>query len=314
MKNIVAISPYTFQGINFKNQPYEAWERLGGKVASSHYPHRIFHGIAYRYELPALWKSCKEARLRFVQPVSIKFDTFPDYMFYEIIPFIWDCWPKYYEQTCRWLQRHQVRTAIFTSSQTAERMQERFPKMNIMFCPEGINTIEYHEGNALETRTNKLYEIGQGNRCFLKTHYAKDYERLSELPIKGLLPTKQSYIDALCNAQITVTFPRCDLMPEETGDIETLTQRYWEAMLTRSVIVGRAPKELTDLIGYNPVIDIDRRDPIGQIEAILTHIRDYQPLVDKNRQVALEKGGWEMRMKKVVRWLTSCGYECSIIQ
>ncbi len=317
MKTVKAVAPYTHPGLlNFKTPPYEALVKLGGQTAKAHYPWRSFHGAAYRWELPScsLLKSKKVARLRFVQPVSIKFDTFPDYCFYEIIPFIWDCWPKYFELTCKWLQKHRVRTAIFTSSQTAERMRERFPKMNIMFCPEGINTVEYSEGKPLESRTNRLYEIGQGGRCFLKTHYANDYERLSELPVKGLLPTKQSYIYALCNAQVTIAFPRCDLMPEETGDIETLTQRYWEAMLTRSVIVGRAPKELIDLIGYNPVIDLDKKNPIGHIEHMLDHIRDYQPVVDRNRRVALEKGEWQVRMSEVAKWLTSCGYDCGITE
>ena len=102
------------------------------------------------------------------------------------------------------------------------------------------------------------------------------------------------------------------MMPDETGGIETLTQRYWEAMLTRSIIVGRAPEELIDLIGYNPVIDLDRQNPIEQIENILLHIEDFQPLVDKNRETALQMGDWKKRMREVAEWLTSCGYNCNI--
>lgn len=312
MKLVKAVSPYIYpNGINFKHKPYEAWVRCGGQVAKAHYPARPFHKLAFLFELPTLWRNKKEARLRFVQPVSIKFDTFPDYCFYEIIPFVWDCWPRFFELTCNWLQNHKVETALFTSSQTAERMKERFPQMNILFVPEGIGATEYCEGKPLNQRTNHLYEIGRGKRCFLKSQYPKEYERLSSLPADGLIPDKESYIEELCNAQVTVTFPRCDLMPEETGDIETLTQRYWEAMLTRSVIVGRAPKELIDLIGYNPVIDLNKKNPIEHIEDILGHIEDYQPLVDRNRQTALEKGCWKQRMKDVIQWLTSIGYVCT---
>lgn len=301
-----------YKGINFKHKPYEAWCKLGGKTAPSHYPFSLFHSFAYKWELPLLWKSEKEARLRFIQPVSIKFDTYPDYCLYEIIPFIWDCWPKYFEMTCDWIQRHRVKTAIFTSSHTAEKMSVRFPEMNIRYVPEGVDTKEYKEGEQLKQRKNPLYEIGDGRRCFIKTQYPEEYERLSKLPVKGLLPDRKSFIEALCDAQVTVTFPRCDMMPEETGGIETLTQRYWEAMLTRSVIVGRAPKELIDLIGYNPVIDLDRQNPIEQIENILLHIEDFQPLVDKNRETALQMGDWKKRMREIAKWLTSCGYNCNI--
>ena len=340
MKTVKAVAPYIYPGgINFKHKPYEAWVRLGGQVAPAHYPPRWLHGWAFRYEIPTWGGSIvqkfrsskvlramlsngqnseqilnchREARLRFVQPVAIKFDTFPDYAIHEVIPFFWDCWPDNYDETADWLRRYEVRTAMFTSSQTAEVMQRRFPDINILYVPEGIDVKEYGGGLSLKQRENPLYEIGQGRRCFLKTHYPEDYERISILPANGLLPDKESFIRALCEAKVTVTFPRCDMMPEETGGIETLTQRYWEAMLTRSVIVGRAPKELIELIGYNPVIDMDKTHPIGQIENILAHIEEYQPMVDKNRETALKMGDWNVRMTWVADWLDSCGYDCGI--
>jgi hypothetical protein len=114
------------------------------------YPWRPLHGLAYRYALPCIKQSREEAHLRFVEPVSINFDTFPDTAFYEIIPMIWDCWPCYFEKMCTWIKKHKIRTAIFTSSQTAERMRERFPDMNIMFCPEGIDVSCYKEGRVLK--------------------------------------------------------------------------------------------------------------------------------------------------------------------
>lgn len=326
IKRIKAVAPYMYNGINFKQKPYEAWCKLGGETAPSHYPPRWLHGLAFRYELPMVVKGLRskvrsalplcrakkgqgEARLRFVQPISISFDTFPDYAIYEIIPFIWDCWPDSFEKTACWLKKHNVKTAMFTSSQTVEKMKKRFPEMNILYVPEGVDCKEYGPGLKLKQRKNPLYEIGGGKRCFLKTQFPEEYERLSKLPVKGLLPDRKSFIEALCDAQVTVTFPRCDMMPDETGGIETLTQRYWEAMLTRSVIVGRAPKELIDLIGYNPVIDIDKQNPIGQIELILSHIEDFQSIVDKNRETALQMGDWKKRMKTVAEWLNSCGYD-----
>ena len=131
-KNIKAVSPYIHPGfLNFKLAPFEAWKRLGGDVVKSHYPPKCLHGAAFRWELPTIWKSKKVARLRFVEPVSLLFDTFPDYARYEIVPMFWDCWPCYFEKTCEWLRRHQVKTAIFSSRQTAEKMKERFSGKNM---------------------------------------------------------------------------------------------------------------------------------------------------------------------------------------
>ena len=74
-------------------------------------------------------------------------------------------------------------------------------------------------------------------------------------------------------------------------------------MLSRMVMIGRAPKELTDLIGYNPVIDIDPTNLQEQIKNIKDNITAYQPLVDRNRETALRLAPWELRMREVKKWM-----------
>ena len=69
------------------------------------------------------------------------------------------------------------------------------------------------------------------------------------------------------------------------------------------LMIGRAPKELTDLIGYNPVIDIDPTNLQEQIKNIKDNITAYQPLVDRNRETALRLAPWELRMREVKKWM-----------
>ena len=161
---VKAVPPYVHpEYLNFKDSPYTAWVKCGGQTADAHYPARLFHGFAFRWELPTLWKNKKEARLRFVEPISLYFDTFPDYARYEIIPLVWDCWPCYFEKMCNWLRKHKVRTAIFTSSQTAEKIRKRFPEMNVMWCPEAVDTSLYAAGKPLKERTIDVLEFGRGS-------------------------------------------------------------------------------------------------------------------------------------------------------
>lgn len=112
--------------------------------------------------------------------------------------------------------------------------------------------------------------------------------------------TDKDFSERIVNAKVTIAVPRCDVVPICH---ETLTQRYWECMLSRMVMVGRAPKELTDFIGYNPVIDIDYNNLYGQIKDITSNIERYQPLVDRNRETALRLAPWELRMREVKEWL-----------
>ena len=309
-KQVKAVAPFRYpDAFNFKMPVFEAWVRMGGKTISSHYPSRKLHGIAYRYELPTLYRSKSVAQLRFVQPLSLYFDAFPDYIYCEIIPLIWDCWPIYFEKTCKWFEKHRVRTAIFTSSQTAERMQERFPEMSILTITEGICIENFEDGEELKSRVISLYEIGSIKRGYFRKKYTEEYKSLFTKPKEWGFRTQEDYKRLLQNSKVTVIFPKSVTEPEKAQGIETLTQRYWECMLSRILMVGHAPKELTDLVGYNPVIEMDMGHDLEQINELLAHIENYQPLVDRNRETALKMGSWDIRMKQVMEWLKGVGYE-----
>lgn len=305
-KKVFAVAPYN-HGINFKMQAYDAWVKTGGMTMPTHYPWRAFHKFAYDCELPSFHKSDKIAQLRFVEPVSLNFDTFPDYARYEIIPIIWDCWPKFFETTCQWFIKHDVRTAIFTSSQTADMMRKRFPRMNILTITEGIDIARYHEGKDLSQRKIDVLEFGRNNGLF-KEGFKADIVHLHSDGKKKMFQSDEEFYSALENSKITVCLPRCDTDPQLAGNIETLTQRYWEAMLSRMVIVGRAPKELVSYIGYNPVVEVNRENAVEQVCELIKHIEDYQSLVDKNRQIALEMGDWTIRMNLIRHSLTNLKY------
>ena len=305
-KILKAVAPFRHPGfLNFKQAPFKAWKENEGMVAGEHYPLRFLHGAAYRWELPTIWKSKMEARLRFVEPVSLSFDTFPDYARYEVVPMFWDCWPCYFDKTCDWLKRHHVKTAIFSSRQTAERMQEALPHINIIWCAEAVDDSAYDKGKLLKDREIDLLEFGRSNDRIV------DAEKLEQVKIgenslnhvctkqhgKFIYTNEQLY-QAMGNAKVTIALPRSMTQPEIAGDIETLTQRYWECMFSRMVMVGHAPKELIDVIGYNPVIEL-REDVSTEelIRDVLEHIEDYQGLVDRNLETAKRLGSWNMRMK-----------------
>lgn len=314
-KVVKAVAPYRHEGIiNFKKGAYDAWVKVGGKTAAAHYLPGKLLGWSCNHELPLLPRNRKEARLRFMEPINRKLDTFPDYVRYEIIPFIWDCWPCLDDRISCWLKKHQVRTAIFTSRQNAERIQKRFPEMNILVITEGIDSSKYQAGKQLKDRDIDILEFGRGSGVNFNGNVNQsdnNNRRFRYVCTKqnGIFYTDEELFQMMANSKVTIALPRCDTDPTIAAGVETLTQRYWENMLSRIVMVGHAPKELTDLIGYNPVIELDRKRPNEQIHDILNHIEDYQALVDKNRQTALRVGDWTLRMKEIMMWLRDCGYE-----
>lgn len=309
MKIVKAIPPYIYKGAsNFKYYPCEAWEKIGGKVSRNFYPPQFLHSLIYRITLPSVFKSKKEARLRFVSGYSIQFDTFPDYAFYEVIPLIWDCWPKQVESVATFFRKHQVKTVIFTSSQTADVFRDLFPKMNILTITEGIKIDLYSSGKVLSDRKIDILEIGRKDGNFFKSPLPEGINHVKTGNFARTFQSDEEFRTALADTKVTVTVPRCDVDKKTAGNIETLTQRYWECMLSRIVMVGRAPKELIDLIGYNPVIDWDRNDASPLVSYILENIGKYQDLVNRNYETAKEMASWEMRMKDIMIYLKNKGY------
>ena len=319
MKTVKAVAPYIYEGgINFKHKPYEAWVKLGGQVASAHYPPRWMHGLAFRYELPDWCKSvnCQfsivnshnEARLRFVQPWTIEFDTFPDYALYEVIPFFWDVWPENFEKTFAWLKRHEVKTAIFTSSQVTEMVRARFPEMNVLAVTEGIDVETYSEGKLLKDREIDFLEYGREIDHIVKYSVTDKINYVRGKRNGKPIFSQQELVENLANSKVVAAYTKKWTNPEQAGEIDTLTQRYWECMLSGCILIGHAPQELVDLIGYNPVIEVDREKPDEQLMNILANITDYQELADKNRTSAIKYGDWKYSMQRVMNFLQEKGY------
>ena len=127
-----------------------------------------------------------------------------------------------------------------------------------------------------------------------------DYDKLSGVEKLSI---------ALADSKIVVALTRNDTQPEIAEGIDTLTQRYWECMLSGVVLLGRAPQELIDIIGYDPTVHLDKDNYIKQIDDILANIELYQPLVDRNIKSALEYADWSNRAEIIKKNLVSIGYK-----
>ena len=182
-------------------------------------------------------------------------------------------------------------------------------RKKILYIPEGVDTSLYSEGKPLKDRKIDVLEFGRTNENVFKCELPAPFSHVRIGKNQKSMFSDEQLYQAMGNSKITIALPRSITQPEVAENIETLTQRYWEGMLSRMVMVGHAPQELVDLIGYNPVIEYDKEHVKEQILDLLTHIEDYQALVNKNRETALRIGSWDFRMKQVMDWLKGIGYE-----
>ncbi len=260
----------------------------------------------------------KKAILVAARGETLFMNAFPFFYRYEIIPMLWDVWPNTWPVLFHDLKFLGCKTVFVTVRSMAEKISEKLG-INAYWIPEGIDSRDYRKGDDLMFRTVDVYELGRQHKkyhavleqlhkeggigVYRRNIYAED-GGLKELAF----PTADDLLKGFPQIKVIVSFPQIDTHPEKAGGLDTLTQRYWEAMLSRCLIVGRAPQELIDLIGYNPVVDVDWQQPEQQLSGILQNIADYQPLVDKNHEVAKRMAAWDNRIADIKEILQKQGY------
>ena len=67
-------------------------------------------------------------------------------------------------------------------------------------------------------------------------------------------------------------------------------------MSSKCLIWGKAPQELIELFGYNPVIEVDMNDTQNQLLNLIKDYDSYIPLIEKNYQTVIKNHQWKNRI------------------
>lgn len=221
--------------------------------------------------------------------------------------FIFDAWPSNHKIIIKYLNHFKVKNAFFTSSQATRIIQEDVIDTVCHWIPEGVLP-ESYKSLPYQDKTIDVLALGRKYDAY-HTKIVGCLELSKRIYLfekkKGniIFPTRDGFIDGLAKSKISICVPSSITHPERSGDIEVITQRYLQSMVSKCIILGHAPKELIELFGYNPVIEIDYRDPENQILEILDNYSDYHSLVEKNYEMVLKNHTWQNRwnsMKKIL--------------
>jgi len=234
-----------------------------------------------------------------------EYKLFPYGCFHEVITYSHDCWPNKYDAYESFYRRHKIKLAFISARQSAEELQRRSPQTKVIWMPEATDPTDYCPRKKLLDRSTDVLELG---RKYDRYHSAiveflrrSGRTHLYEI-VKGqtVFPNDKKRLAAgLGDAKISVCFPG-SLTHAFSGGVETATHRYFETFASKCLPVGRAPQELIDLFGYNPVIEADLDEPTKQLENTLQNIGDYQRIVDRNYERVLEVGTWDVRVKQIL--------------
>ena len=246
---------------------------------------------------------------------------FPDCLWSEVIPYVSDCWPQDYDRWIAKLRRMRSRVVFVSARSAADHLRKHLPEVSIHWLPEAVDADEWDPSKPLSERQLDVLELG---RTYPRYH-ARILGQLggdishrfaAEGSNTPVFPGFAALRAGLANTKIQVCFPKSITHPLRAPDngagadgLETVTQRYFEAIAAGSLIVGHGPAELTDLFGYNPVIDADLEHPVEQLRELLEHIEDHQEFVDRNLTRLGEVGTWDTRVTEMLGILATLGYE-----
>jgi hypothetical protein len=234
----------------------------------------------------------------------------------EMVAYCFDCWPAGYARWASFLRRNRIKLAFFSARRSAEYFSQKIPAMRSVWLPEAVDPEAYFSSKSLADRSIDVLELGRRDEALhqaitpplQENHRVHLFEQE-----KGhiIFPTREALVNGLSDSKISVCFPSSLTHPQRSGDVETVTYRYFESMASGCLLWGKCPQELSELFGYNPVIEADRRDPCGQLDEILQNPGKYQELVDRNYQRLLEVGTWQARAAAMLEIINNQDFESS---
>ncbi len=233
--------------------------------------------------------------------------AFPDAFWCEIVPWCFDTWGQDWPEWEALLRRHRVRLAFFTARAAAEHFAKQIPGLQTHWLPEAQNLSLLKPSKKLVERSVHVFEMGrkmqQVHDKIREPLKAAGKKHLFDEPGKHAtaIPTLDLLYETMGDSAIVMCYPKSMTSPQGSGGVETVTQRYLETMGSGSLVVGHCPKELEDLFGFNPVVELSPEDPAKHMLEILGSLEKYQPLVDRARVKVNEMGGFDPRAAEMLR-------------
>lgn len=301
--NVRCLLPKESAGFPYVRTFAEAWVSSGGAFQKNVFiPRRIRSCLGHVGADFRFWPTGR--KMLCLGGGRIESVAWPWCYMYEIIPVMWDVWPEYVEPLCKFIRRNRVRLVFCTSRQQTELLRKRNPGVKVEWIPEGVDVGRYPCGEPLKVRPVDVLEYGRRleplHLNLLQVFSATNFKLLYQKGPQHLFSRFEDLTAGIRQAKIAICYPQCDTNPTRAGGVETLTQRYWECMLSGTLMCGRAPKELVELCGYDPVIPVVNASA-DQVVEVLNDLEKWQSLADRNRETAEGVAGWDKRMPAVIR-------------
>jgi hypothetical protein len=233
--------------------------------------------------------------------------AFPDAYYSEMVPWIFDCWGPEWPEWEKLLRRHKVRLAFFTARTSLEHFTKVVPGLTGYWLPEAMELSLLYPGKPLAERSVHVLEMGRKlvamheKICepLVKAGKKHVYDK-SGAQAAGAVRGLDELYRTMGDSAIVICYPKTLTNAQGAGGVETVTQRYLETIGSGSLVVGYCPKELEELLGFDPTVKLSDTDPAGHMLDILANLPTYQAQVDRARARLNEVGSFDTRAAQML--------------
>lgn len=208
-----------------------------------------------------------------------------------------------------------INLSFLSIKKAAEYFNSRgIPNFIAYWVPEAINSKNFSWSELAE---RKIDILQYGRRWewvhkklfpFCNRHNINYQYPAADKRISPQFKNRKELAHALSRTKIAICVPRTITHPENF-DLDTVTTRYFECMASKCLVLGRAPKDLIELFGYNPVVEVDCNDICRQVKYLITNYHKYSDMIERNYDEILRKHQWKHRineMKRIIYEAYSC--------
>jgi glycosyltransferase involved in cell wall biosynthesis len=218
--------------------------------------------------------------------------------------YLFDAWLKYHNMLESIIKILDIDIIFFSSQQAQEIFNQKNLKTRCIWIPEGVDINQYY----YEDYDNKNIDV----LCF-----GRKWEWYHNKIQQTLLQAKKSYLfetswgnlifknvadfrHGLARTKISICIPKNITHPSIAGIISTMTNRYLQSFASKCLIVGIMPDEMKKIFDYNPIIEIDKKNPATQLISILCNYEKYIPLIEKNYTTVSQHHTWKNRVDDII--------------
>ena len=217
--------------------------------------------------------------------------------------YMFDAWPAKHAEIRDFVDSWGIQYAFVSSSQAAERLSRLSDHCTFIWVAEGVDPLQYRQRSFIE-RDIDVLQLGRKYDAH-HTLIAPALEKAGKTYLyeteKGRLvfPAKEDFVTGLARSRISICVPSSITHPSRAGDIETLTTRYLQSMASKCIVLGHAPREMIELFGYNPVVELDMPAAADQVIDMLDNYERFVPLIEKNYSTVIAGHTWAQRWARM---------------